>query len=191
MPDTKRSYPRRCNYRHPTSRRSRDECFDRSDGICQGCGLDDAHEGHHWTYPPEADTTGNHLTAFCTYCHDIITWVIWFISCGGSRELLCALFPDFLAGLLERPGRSEPKRLGRARRVKGAWGALVSGMSRPRPGEVISILLRCSHKWEDFVIVGVVDGRPGSWRVLTRRRRSCDEVRLTCVNDLAQRHDSR
>ena len=88
-----------------------------------------------------------------------------------------------------RPLGAQAPRPGSAR--QGGLGSLVSGMSRPRPGEVISILLRCSHKWEDFVIVGVVDGRPGSWRVLTRRRRSCDEVRLTCVNDLAQRHDSR
>ena len=191
MPNARRSYPRPYNYRHPNARRSRAGCFNRSDGTCQGCGKDHAHEAHHWTYPTEEDTTANHLTAFCRYCHDLITWFAWFISSGGSRELLCELFPTFLARLLDRPDRSESKRVGRARRVEGAWGALVSGMARPCPGEVIEILLRCSGRWRDFVIVGVVDGRPGSWRVLTRPLHQHDQVRSICVDAQVPRRDPR
>ena len=35
---------------------------------------------HHGTYPSEENTTANHLTAYCEYCHDLFTEHIWFIS---------------------------------------------------------------------------------------------------------------
>ena len=184
MPDASRSYLRRYNYRHPTPRGARDECFKRSNDTCQGCGDEHATEAHHWTYPPEEETTADHLTGFCTSCHDIITWFSWFVSCGGSREFLCELFPVFLARVLDRRDWPETRRVGRARRVHHAWGAVVSGVSRPRTGEVVAILLRCSRQWRSFVVLAVVDGRPGSWQVLTRPLRDRDEVRPICVTDL-------
>ena len=140
MPNATRYYRRRYNYRHPTPRRARDECFKRSNDTCQGCGGENATEAHHWTYPPEEKTTADHLTGFCTSCHDIITWFSWFVSCGGSREFLCELFPVFLAWVLDRRDPPETRRVGRARRVHHAWGAVVSGVSRPRTGEVVAIL---------------------------------------------------
>ena len=55
------------------------------------------------------------LTAYCRYCHDLFTEYIWFISFGGSRELLRELFPALLARVLECPERLEHRRVGRAR----------------------------------------------------------------------------
>ena len=191
MHDAARSYRRRYNHRHPTARRARKACLDRSNRICQGCGEQEATEGHHWTYPPEEETTAAHLTAFCRNCHDLITWAVWFFSVGGSRDLLGEVFPVFLARLLDLRDRPEPKRIGRALRVGHAWGAVVSGMTRPRTGEVVEILLRCSRRLQDVVVLGVVDGRPGSWRVRTRWLNDTDEVRPICVTDIARRNDRR
>ena len=191
MPNATQSYPRRYNHRHPIPQRARDECLERSDHLCQGCGLQDAVEAHHYRYPREEETTANHLTGFCTYCHDLITWFVWFLSFGGSPTLLFELLPAFLARLLECPGRDDNRRIGRARRVGSGWGAVVSGMSRPHVGEVIAILLRCTHEWRAFVVTGVIDGRPGSWQVRTRPLRRDDEVRPICVADLARQPDRR
>ena len=168
MPDAKQSYRRRYNHRHPTPRLARTECLQRSDHTCQGCGLEPATEAHHWTYPPEEETTADHLTGFCEDCHHLITWYTWFISFGGSRKLFRELLPAFLARVLECPAPPEHRRIGRPRRVGNAWGAVVSGGSRPLAGEVVALLLRCSGEWGDYVVTGVVDGRPGSWQVLTR-----------------------
>ena len=186
MPDATPSYPRRYNYHHPIPQRARAECLQRSGHTCQGCGQRHATEAHHWAYPPEKKTTAAHLTALCRSCHDLITWFVWYLSFGGPPARFFDLFPVFLARLLHYPGRADNRRIGRARRVGDAWGAVVSGMSRPRSGEVIAILLRCSGKWRDFVVTGVVDGRPGSWQVITRPRRRGDKVRPICVADLAR-----
>ena len=186
MPDAARSYRRRYNYRHPIPQRARDECLQRSNYLCQGCGRTDATEAHHYCYPPEEKTTANQLTGFCQYCHDLITWLTWFLSLGGSPALLFELLPAFLARLLECPGREDNRRIGRARRIGQAWGAVVSGGSRPRSGEVIAILLRCSGEWREFVVTGVVDGRAGSWQVFTRPLGRGDEVRPICIADLAR-----
>ena len=191
MPDAKRSYRRRYNHRHPTSRRARAECLQRSDHNCQTCGKELATEAHHWTYPPEEETTANHMTGLCKFCHDIITWIIWFVSFGGSLELLCELFPAFLAKVLECPEAPERRRVGRARRVGMTWGAVVSGGSRPVVGEVVAILLRCSGEWRNYVVIGVVDGRPGSWQVHTHPLSEHNEVRPICISDLDQRFDRR
>ena len=191
MPDASGSYRRRYDHRHPAARRARAACLARSGKTCQACGDQEATEGHHWVYPREKETPANHLTGLCWCCHDVITWLSWFASLGGSRELLCELFPVFLARLLECPDRPETGRVGRARRVGHAWGAVVSGQSRPCPGEVVAILLRCSRRWERVVVVDVVDGRPGSWRVRTRWLRDRDDVRPVCVTDSARRHAPR
>ena len=191
MPDARRSYRRRYDYRHPTPRRARAECLQRSDHTCQGCGEEPATEAHHWTYPREEETTANHLTGFCGYCHDIITWFIWFVSFGGSRELFRELFPAFLARVLECPAPPEHRRVGRPRRVGNAWGAVVSGASRPVRGEVVALLLRCSGEWRNYRVTGVVDGRGGSWRVRTRPLSKRDEVRPICISDIARRPDCR
>ncbi len=191
MPDATQSYPRRYNHRHPIPQRARDECLERSDHLCQGCGVRAAVEAHHYCYPPEKETTANHLTGFCEHCHDLVTWFVWFLSRGGSPTLLVELLPAFLARLLECPGRDDNRRIGRARRVGSGWGAVVSGMARPRVGEVIAILLRCSREWRAYVVTGVIDGRPGSWQVRTRPLGRDDEVRPICIADLARQPDRR
>ena len=191
MPDAKRSYRRRYDHRHPTPRRARAECLLRSDHTCQGCGQEPATEAHHWTYPREEETTANHLTAFCGSCHDIVTWFTWFVSFGGSRELFRELFPAVLARVLECPERPEHRRIGRPRPIGNAWGAVVSGESKPVIGEVVALLLRCSGEWRDYVVREVVDGRPGSWQVLTRPLSKRDEVRPLCISDLGRRFDPR
>ena len=117
MPNVRRFHPRRYDHRHPTPQRAREECIDRSDGICQGCGDQEATEAHHWTYPSGERTTADHLTGFRRFCHDLITWATWFVHKGGAPQILTELFPTFFAGLLERPAGSEPRRVGRARRV--------------------------------------------------------------------------
>ncbi len=147
MPDAARSYRRRYNHRHPTARHARDGCFDNSYRNCQGCGRQEATEARHWTYPPEEKTTADPLTGLCRNCHDLITWYVWFVSLGGSRELLGELFPVFLTQLLDRRDRPEPRRLGRVLRVRHAWGAVVSGESWPRAGEVVTVHLHCSGEW--------------------------------------------
>ena len=71
-------------------------------------------------------------------------------------------------------------------------GAPWSAASRGRaPAEVVTVHLRCSREWRDVVVVDVVDGRPGSWRVRTRWLLDRDEVRPICVTDLARQHDLR
>ena len=191
MPDAKRSYRRRYDHRHPTPRRARAECLGRTDHTCQGCGQEPATEAHHWTYPREEETTANHLTAFCGTCHDIVTWFTWFVSFGGSRELFRELFPAVLARVLECPEPPERRRVGRPRPIGNAWGAVVSGESKPVIGEVVALLLRCSGEWRDYLVIDIVDGRPGSWQVRTRPLGKRDEVRPMCVTDLAQRFDRR
>lgn len=94
----------------------------------------------------------------------------------------------FLTRLLDRRDRPEPKRIGRVLRVRDAWGAVVSGESSPRVGEVVAVLLRCTREWRDVVVIDVVDGRPRSWRVQTRWLVDRHEVRPVCVTDLARRH---
>ena len=78
---------------------------------------------------------------------------------------------------------------GRPRRLSTGWGAVVSGESRPLIGETVTLLLRCSGEWRDYVVTGVVDGRAGSWQVRTRPLSKRDEVRPMCITGVAQRAD--
>ena len=55
---------------------------------------------------------------------------------------------------------------GRARFVRGTWGACVGGRRRPRAGELLKVTLR-SGAWDHMFVAAVVDGAPGRWRVLT------------------------
>ena len=111
---------------------------------------------------------------------------MWFLSFGGSPALLLELFPALLARLLECPEPSERRRIGRARPLPRGWGAVVNGESRLRVGEAIAILLRCSGERQTSVVTDVIDGRPGSWLVRTRRLGRDDEVRPICITDLAR-----
>ena len=59
----------------PGFRRARRAAFQRSDGMCQLCGLFPAEEAHHWAwrYPADADITADDLTALCRPCHWVVT----------------------------------------------------------------------------------------------------------------------
>ena len=106
MPNVRRFHPRRTTTATPP-RSAPAECIDRSDGICQGCGDQEATEAHHWTYPSEEWTTADHLTGFRRFRHDLITWATWFVHRGGAPQILTELFPH----LLRRPART-PRGLG-------------------------------------------------------------------------------
>lgn len=56
-------------------RSAREEAFARSEGVCQGCGLVDCDEAHHWAtkYHPDCVTHPNDLTALCKDCHALVT----------------------------------------------------------------------------------------------------------------------
>lgn len=72
--------------------------FDRSDGICQFCGLYPAEEAHHWAfrYPADSDITADDLTALCRSCHWIATLRrvtgraragVWFVLAVGRSAV--------------------------------------------------------------------------------------------------------
>ena len=69
------------NYQNPTHLQAKREAFDRSEGYCQLCGLREATQAHHWrgyrvgSYKPASLTTGDELTALCTSCHEIATFI--------------------------------------------------------------------------------------------------------------------
>lgn len=69
----------------PNYRVARGEAFARSGGICQGCGMAQATEAHHWTYVPDEEVTGDHLIAVCGVCHFLFTTLRRQLSRGADR----------------------------------------------------------------------------------------------------------
>ena len=126
---------------------------------------------------PASQASSRPLTGFC---QDIITWFIWFVSFGGSRELFRASCSRRCwPGCSSAPsGRSTSASAGRGR---SATGGAVIGESKPVIGEAVALLLRCSGEWRDYMVTGVVDGRAGSWQVRTRPLGKRDEVRPMCI----------
>ena len=65
------------DYSHPAFRSARKEAIERSDGMCQFCGLAEATDAHHWappgSYPAAEDTLAKDLTAVCSDCHHVAT----------------------------------------------------------------------------------------------------------------------
>ena len=52
------------------------DALERSDHICQFCGLEKATHAHHWAYfeyPSGKEVTEDDLTALCEPCHDLAT----------------------------------------------------------------------------------------------------------------------
>ena len=52
------------------------DALERSNHICQFCGLDKATHAHHWAYfeyPSGEEVTEDDLTALCEPCHDLAT----------------------------------------------------------------------------------------------------------------------
>ena len=60
------------------NRVARKEAFDRSNGVCQFCGLAPASEAHHHAYPKyprEKDLSADDLVALCKPCHQTATYI--------------------------------------------------------------------------------------------------------------------
>ena len=163
MPDTPSEHPRWYNYFHPRYRRARAEARARSRGVCQGCGYALAEHAHHWLlfYLPPWATTSEHLTALCRVCHQVMTLLRRFLSMGGDPVRFLAIFEKALA----EAGETVP-RTGRALRLRGGYGARVSGGTRPRVGERLKVTLR-SGAWDWMLVTAVVGGQRGRWYVLT------------------------
>ena len=178
MPDAS-AYPARYNYFHPNHRLAREGANARSDGLCQSCGGMKATEAHHFARPyrhPE-DVTADDLSMFCWCCHDTTHDFIFFILAGGSPEEFRAIVSEAVANaLLRRLGFRSDVRVGRPRRLGDDWAALVSGGSRPQPGEVVWLFLHSRRKWADVVVTDVVAGRPGCWLVRKRWRDAVEPV---------------
>lgn len=53
----------------------RAQAFERSNNICQFCGMNPAKEAHHWHYPEYEgkELKADDLTALCRQCHEIAT----------------------------------------------------------------------------------------------------------------------
>ena len=62
--------------------------------MCQFCGKLPATEAHHYDleYPPAAETTGNHLTALCSPCHEVATTLRRLERYGRSIFHFMAIF---------------------------------------------------------------------------------------------------
>ena len=102
-------------------------------------------------------------------CHDLAHLFSFFLSTGGSPEDFRAAVSELVA-TLTRPA-DDDRQVGRAVRFEDEWGALVTGAAKPSVGEVVWLFLRTPRAWRDVTVTGVVDGRPGSWRVHQRFRR--------------------
>ena len=177
MPDVTSGYPRSYDYNHPNHLCARGKAAARSRGHCQSCGQLEATEAHHWApvYPRAEDVTADDLTMVCWVCHDTTHDFIFFRNAGGSPTQFRTIVSEAVAEWLVRRGgmdiRSDMLRVGRPRRLaEDEWGALVSGGSRPRRGEVVRLFLRSKLKWCDVVVTDVVGGRPGCWLVRKRWR---------------------
>ena len=77
------------NYKHPAYLAARAECFRRSNGQCQMCGVNAAEVSMHWAwvYPPASSTTANDLTALCRGCFDDARELRSFLKHGGDANL--------------------------------------------------------------------------------------------------------
>ena len=112
---------------------------------------------------------------FCWCCHDTTHDFIFFTMAGGSPAEFRAIVSEAVArALLRRAGIRGDLRVGRPRRLdkldKDEWGALVDGGSRPRPGEVVWLVLHSKNKLAAVVVTDVVGGRPGCWLIRKRWR---------------------
>ena len=172
MPDLPASvHSPQFHYEDPVYQAARKEAIARARGRCPTCLRVVPLEAHHRTapYPPAHETTADDLMAICRDCHDLAHLFSFFLSTGGSPEDFRAAVSELVA-TLTRPA-DDDRQVGRAVQFEGEWGALVTGAARPSVGEVVWLFLRTPRAWRDVTVTGVVDGRPGSWRVHQRFRR--------------------
>ena len=182
MPDLPdRVHPSPFKYSNRAFRRAAEEAKSRSRGRCQRCGRQLPLEAHHYArpYPPASQTKAAYLTAFCSDCHDDADDFCFYLEAGGSPAVYRAAVSKFMADHV-RPA-DDGRRVGRVVSVKDRWGAIVSGESTPRVGEVFWLLLRTRHQWVTVAVTDVVDGRPGHWRVHKRFLPVGEAVRMPCA----------
>ena len=165
MPDAAFSvHPPPFDYHHPVYRAAAHEAKARSRGRCQLCGRKATLHAHHWgrPYPPPHKTTAADLTALCLCCHITAHLGIFFECAGGSPETFCAAVSETVATLLLRGMLpASPSRVGRPVSGTDGWTALFT---------------RSRERWQSVIVIEVLDGQPGCWRV--RKRFLCsNEVR--------------
>ena len=87
--------------------------------------------------------TADDLSMFCWCCHDTSHDTIFFMDTGGTRAEFRSIVSEAVANaVLRRAGIESGMRAGRpVLLADDEWGALVSGGSPPRPGEVVWLFL--------------------------------------------------
>ena len=118
------------------------------------------------------EITSDDLCMFCWCCHDTSHDTI-FMDTGGTPAEFRSIVSEAVANaVLRRAGIESGMRAGRpVLPADGACGALVSGGSPPRPGEVVWLFLCSKCKWTPVVVTAVVAGRssrPGHWLIRKR-----------------------
>ena len=156
------------DYFHPAYQAARQTALDWAAGRCPNCRREVPLEVHHRTvpYPPADKTVADHLLALCRVCHDTGHDVAFLAAAGVSLERYRACASELVASL-SRPV-DDGRQVGRAVQFGDDWGALVTGASRPRVGEIFWLLQRKRRAWVTVAVTDVVDGRPGLWRVRKR-----------------------
>ena len=81
----------------PNYRVARGQAFARSGGTCQGCGMAQATEAHHWKYVPDEEVTSDHLTAVCGVCHFLFTTLRRQLRRGADRFELYSILEEAIA----------------------------------------------------------------------------------------------
>ena len=107
------------DYQSPHWRGVRQAAFERSDGLCQFCGMAEATEGHHLEYREPADMRPGMVTGLCGLCHAMATsirslarvlankhpGVAWAEAATAIQESM----PGILAAVSERLAESNPQ----------------------------------------------------------------------------------
>ena len=155
-------YRARYKYFHPNHERARAAAVARTGGLCESCSSK-ASEAHHYVRPyrlPEK-ITADDLSMFCRCCHDTSHDTIFFMSTGGTPAEFRSIVSEAVANaVLRRAGIEGGLRAGRpVLLADDEWGALVSGGSPPRPGEVAWLFLCSRRKWTPVVVTAVVATR--------------------------------
>lgn len=180
MPDAS-GYRARYQYFHPNHERARAGAGARTGGLCESCSSK-ASEAHHYVRPYRlpAKITADDLSMFCWCCHDTSHDTIFFMDTGGTPAEFRSIVSEAVSNaVLRRAGIESGMRAGRpVMLADDEWGALVSGGSPPRPGEVVWLFLCSKRKWTPVVVTAVVasrSSRPGHWLV-RKRWATADDV---------------
>lgn len=75
---------------------ARAQALNRSNRICQFCGLREATDAHHWQreYSLDGEVTSAHLTALCVPCHKVATALRRAVVSGASSSEIVSSFQE-------------------------------------------------------------------------------------------------